>query len=409
MIQSHSSLQAFEQCPRKYYYHYINPTTETGPGIIEAFLGSRVHKSLEALYKARMQGEAWSVDRLLDHYRGEWKENYDPKEVACYKKGQTPAAVRRIGENCLIKYHARHAPFDTGTTIAIEQRLRFSLNGDNRCQLTGFIDRLSKRADGTVEIHDYKTNSKLPSQAQQDADRQLALYQLGVQKLWPQFRKVELVWHFLRFDTEIRSTRTPLQLKVLKQQTTELMDDIESRGKQEDRFEPRRGKLCSWCEYQNHCPLFRHQSKVDAMPADQYRKEPAAKLITRHVKLTERINGLKEQADDLNTQRGAVEQALIAYAHKHHLTQLASKTHEAFVEEKIAVSFPTKTGDDEANAELEAKLRRSSFWDRVCGLNLSTLKKLWSTPAEAPPRLRRMLEPFVEESTKTTVKVKERS
>ncbi len=40
-----------------------------------------------------------------------------------------------------------------------------------------------------------------------DSDRQLALYQLGVQDMFDDASEVDLVWHYLVFDWEIRSQR----------------------------------------------------------------------------------------------------------------------------------------------------------------------------------------------------------
>jgi len=40
---------------------------------------------------------------------------------------------------------------------------RLPLDAKGNYQLQGYIDRLSKRADGTYEIHDYKTGQKLPT------------------------------------------------------------------------------------------------------------------------------------------------------------------------------------------------------------------------------------------------------
>ena len=72
----------------------------------------------------------------------------------------------------------------------------------------GVIDRLMLAPDGAFEIHDYKTGAGLPAQAELYRDRQLALYQIGVQKLWPEAREVRLVWHLVAFDMA-RSVRTP--------------------------------------------------------------------------------------------------------------------------------------------------------------------------------------------------------
>lgn len=406
MICSHSSLQTFENCPRSYYYKYIAKIRDEGPENIAAFLGSRVHESLEKLYTAKKDGVTWSADQLVEYYHKAWKEKYDAKTVVCLKKGQTPQGFRNVGEQCLRAYHARHTPFQTGA-LAVEKQLCFPLDAKGEFKIGGFVDRITERPDGIVEIHDYKTNANLPTQAQQDADRQLALYQIGVQSLWPEFRKIELVWHFLRVDTQIRSTRTPQQLKELKQQTIALMSDIKARGKQEDRFEPRRHQFCDSCGYRHLCPNFSHQSKIDAMPAARYRKEPAAKLIGQHVKLTDKIEALEEQIASLCEKRDHLEEALIHQARKLKVKQLASRTHVALIVDRPCISFPTKSSDAQANAILVDKLRRSSFWHMVCSLNMSVLKGLWKSE-DTSDRLLKILKPFVSETTKTRLKVKER-
>ena len=78
--------------------------------------------------------------------------------------------------------------------------LNFALDDENRYRMTGYIDRLSRASDDTYQIHDYKTSAYLPSQEDVDSDQQLGLYQIGVQKRWPDIKNVKLIWHYLAFD-----------------------------------------------------------------------------------------------------------------------------------------------------------------------------------------------------------------
>ncbi|MGH9578498.1 MAG: PD-(D/E)XK nuclease family protein, partial [Terriglobales bacterium] len=48
-IYSHSRLSTFEQCPQRYKFQYLDRLTPDFESI-EAFLGSRVHDTLEKLY-----------------------------------------------------------------------------------------------------------------------------------------------------------------------------------------------------------------------------------------------------------------------------------------------------------------------------------------------------------------------
>jgi len=93
--------------------------------------------------------------------------------------------------------------------------------------MIGYIDRLSKTPDGIIQIHDFKTSANLPSQNDADTDRQLALYQLGIQQKWPDYNTIHLIWHYLAFDMELVSSRSPEAINELAWNTIKLIDEIE--------------------------------------------------------------------------------------------------------------------------------------------------------------------------------------
>ena len=128
--------------------------------------------------------------------------------------------------------------------------MALDLDGTGAFRMTGYVDRIARRGDGTYEIHDYKTSATLPTQAEADEDRQLALYQVGVQTLWPEAKVVRLVWHLVAFGVEMRSSRTPEALGKLKAELAALIDRIEA----EREFAPHESPLCGWCAYQDLCP-----------------------------------------------------------------------------------------------------------------------------------------------------------
>ena len=127
------------------------------------------------------------------------------------------------------------------------------------------IDRLTKQKDGTYEIHDYKTSSSLPPPARLERDRQLALYQIGIEQSFPDAESIELVWHYLVFNKTLRSRRTPQQLDELRSRTIQLIDQIEANTS----FQPKPGPLCRWCEYRDLCPEGpASPSREESEPAD---------------------------------------------------------------------------------------------------------------------------------------------
>ena len=92
------------------------------------------------------------------------------------------------------------------------------------------IDRVVRARDGALEIHDFKTAQRVPSQQVLDRDRQLALYQIGVAEKYGADQPIRLVWHYLLRDQVRTSTRTPEALDDLREHTIQLIDAIRSRA-----------------------------------------------------------------------------------------------------------------------------------------------------------------------------------
>ena len=249
-LYSHSRLSLFEACPRKFAYRYLEKIAPDHESV-EAFLGKRVHEVLERLYRVTALGRgAPSLGRVLRRFGALWDEHYHKQRIRVAREEMSAELYRENGERCLENYYRRHYPFDCGETLALEERVVFALDGRGEYRMQGVIDRVVRARDGAIEIHDYKTGARVPSQRQIDEDRQLALYQLGVAERYGPERPVRLVWHYLLRNQERRSARTPEQLEALRDRTMRLIDRIRSHTE----FAPRPGPLCQWCEYRERCP-----------------------------------------------------------------------------------------------------------------------------------------------------------
>jgi putative RecB family exonuclease len=249
-IFSHSRLSSFEDCKRKFQYRYVLKIPAESESI-EAFVGKRVHDVLERLYQAAKRGHVPTLPQVLFRYGRLFEEAFDPRRVRIVRLENPVAFYRELGESCLSNYYRAHYPFDGDETLGLEQRIHFELarREDGPVMIQGFVDRIARARDGAVEIQDYKTSARIPSQAKLDQDRQLALYQLG---LAPRFRDepIRLVWHFVRSGRTRTSTRTPEQLGKLRDDTLRLVDRIHL----ETEYEPTPSPLCRWCEYRERCP-----------------------------------------------------------------------------------------------------------------------------------------------------------
>ena len=249
-IYSHSRLSTFENCPKRFEYRYVLkiPTDTDG---IEAFVGKRVHDVLERLYIAAGKGQVPSLDQVIHRYKQLFEEHYDAGRVRIVREGTPVEFYRKNGERCLSDFYRRHYPFDGDETLDLEHRVLFSLDQKDEYRLQGIIDRLTRARDGVIEIQDYKTGQRIPTQAQLDEDRQLALYQIGLMDRFPD-QPIRLVWHFLKHNRLLKSTRTPEQLGALRQTTIDAIDRVRA----EREFKPNPSRLCDWCEYNDRCPVY---------------------------------------------------------------------------------------------------------------------------------------------------------
>jgi putative RecB family exonuclease len=249
-VFSHSSLTSFETCPKKYQLRYVLKVPADTEGI-EAFVGKRVHEVLERLYQFAARDMVPSLARVIARFRANWAEQYDAERLRIVRSELGPEDYQRAGERCLENAYRRLYPFDD-ETLGLEHAVQFPLDGDGRYAVRGVIDRLVRARDGALEIHDYKTGRRLPSQDELDRDRQLALYEIGVRAALREEGEVRLVWHYLLQNQVRTSTRTAEQLAALREVTCRTIDRIRA----EEAWEARPGKLCAWCEYRSICPAF---------------------------------------------------------------------------------------------------------------------------------------------------------
>lgn len=276
-MYSHSRLAVFDRCPRRYFYRYraeLPPESES----IEAFVGKRVHEVLERLYRATARGQVPTLPRVLDRYRQLFAAAHDDGRVRIVRLEESLESHRELGAHCLSNYYYDHYPFDGEQTLGLEQRLDFEVgrlpSGPVRVQ--GFVDRVARARDGALEIHDYKTSARVPSQRALDEDGQLALYQIGLTRGREQPRGVRLVWHFVRSGVRRTSSRTPEQLESLRE---DVLTRVE-RVRRETDWAAKPGPLCRWCEYREGCPASPLRCP-ETVPYDARPRVQAAALAAR--------------------------------------------------------------------------------------------------------------------------------
>jgi len=250
-IYSHSKLSAFEQCKLKYKYRYIDKIVPEVEQTIESHLGKMVHNSLEWLYIRVREKIIPTLDEVIMYYSKDWQDKFKP-EFVIVKQELTAENYFNKGIEFLINYYTKHQPFDDNT-LELEKKIIFDLDAEGKYCIMGFIDRLVYNLEKErYEVHDYKTSASMPRQEDIDTDRQLAFYAISIKELNGYDEEVILVWHYLAHNKKVESARTNDQLSQLKQETINLIEEIQNTTQ----FPPNKSVLCDWCEYKSMCPAW---------------------------------------------------------------------------------------------------------------------------------------------------------
>jgi putative RecB family exonuclease len=365
-IYSHYRLSYFEQCPQKYKLNYIDKVETEIAESIEAYLGSRVHETLEKLYRDLQYQKMNSLEDLVGFFRDEWFKNwYD--SIVIVKKGYGSDNYQKMGEKYITDYYNRYEPFDQGKTIGLEDRILINLDESGEYKLQGYIDRLTEVKDGFYEIHDYKTNSRLPLPEYIQNDRQLALYSIGVKDKYPDVKDVRLIWHFLKFDKEIDSTRTDEELKELCINTIQLIDTIESA----ESFPAKPSNLCNWCEFKPICRQWSYLYKLEDKTVNEYLNDPGVKLVNRYAELK---NKKKQIELDIYAELEKLEEAIIKFAEKENVDVIFGSNNKVKININEKNVFPAK--HSKKRARLEQLLKEHGKLGEVLQLDTSALNKI---------------------------------
>ncbi len=281
---SYSALDTFKQCPMKYKFQYVDKIK--APKSKEAVFGNKIHKALQFFHSKIPVSP--TLDELLNYYKDIWdSEPFQGHEEDMIYFGE--------GIKMLKNYYNHYLKIRHEFTV-LDAEVRFEIMLDQKCLLTGIIDRVDKIKDG-IEVIDYKTTKRLPSQQDIDNNLQLSFYCLGLINRWPQFAEqglenIRLTFYFLKHQEVISTKRTKEQLENVKEQIWERIAEIEKGN-----FKPLPSALCDWCGYKNLCPMWKNLYKEELSVDDEQIKkiiDEFLELKNANSKNNKRLNELKE-------------------------------------------------------------------------------------------------------------------
>lgn len=241
-----SKLGAFDDCPRRYRYGYVDrPAPPKGPAWAHNSLGASVHTALRSWYL--LPPDKRTVEALPGLLKATWVREG-------YRDEAQERTIFALALEWLEGYVAGLDPQDD--PVGVE---RYVAVKTGLLALNGRADRIDRRGDELV-IVDYKTGRTGLSEDDARGSRALALYAFAASRV---FRRpchlVEL--HHLPSGTvaAYRHTDESLARQVSRAEATarDILDAERSAagGTDPDQAYPARpGALCSWCDYRRSCP-----------------------------------------------------------------------------------------------------------------------------------------------------------
>ena len=247
---SATGLAPYENCPLQFYLggmlELIRPS---GAPLV---FGGIVHDVLEAFHSPERR-EPQTLERLLELADEKWRSGIRPAPLE--------AEYRRRLRALLAQYHASEvAPGLDGEVLAVERGFRVTLDATT---LTGRIDRIDRRPDGTLRLLDYKSSKSAMTKQEAEDDLQLALYAVAAAEepeLAALGRVGEIVYLFPRHLAQGRVARrgrtvTPDLVDTTRTRIRGLVGDIVA-----ERFEFSPDADCRYCDFVRLCP--RHVKEV---------------------------------------------------------------------------------------------------------------------------------------------------
>jgi RecB family exonuclease len=111
----------------------------------------------------------------------------------------------------------------------------------------GRMDRVDRLEGGRVRVIDFKTGSVF-DQDKADKSLQLSIYAIAARETL-NAEPAELVIYNLEDNSEVRTTRDEAALLETRAKIAEVAEGIAA-----ERFDPKPGFQCGWCEFRNLCP-----------------------------------------------------------------------------------------------------------------------------------------------------------
>lgn len=258
-VQSPSSINMYKQCPRKYYYRYVEKLP-TFPSI-HLVRGNVTHLALEKFFDTPVDNvpeESFFITMkvvLNELFKREWQAadfselELSPERLLGYYD-ETKEMINNYFDYFTdkMKYFIRFLPIkEAWESVKPTREVEFI---SSEHYVRGFMDAIHDEAGKTL-ILDYKTSRK--AVITPEYELQLSIYAMLYEE---KFRLPEMVGiYFLKAGREMLLEATP---KMVDRAKKEVMDvHLGTRSKEMSDYPKKPSGLCKWstgqCDYYEYC------------------------------------------------------------------------------------------------------------------------------------------------------------
>lgn len=252
MTWSHSRLEKFENCPRSYFYSYVEkPPADVLPDGVEALVGTIVHEVAERCYHhVRAKGEQPRLQQGTAYAAREFAKRFEAERPHIARKGMEQGDYAELVERCVRNLWLMRAPFDPGPVIGLERRVAGLLGGH---PFQGFIDLL-EILDGELVVTDYKTSKSAKTPTELKNDQQLSRYAILARRELNHTGPIRRRWIYLAPGVAREGERGTVRPRDVEARVARTVGEIEALPKEVSAFDPKPSALCRWCKFQRVCP-----------------------------------------------------------------------------------------------------------------------------------------------------------
>jgi len=199
--------------------------------------GAAIHRILKTYFDSVNLGRAKSDEELIELFRLDLAEAriQEPYQHELYEK-QGVAQLR--------EFLATARTLPSAQVLHTEQSFEIRVGPTT---VVGRIDRIDRRADGSVAIVDYKTG-KARDQENADESLQLSLYGIAAKEKWG-YTVGSLIFYNLEENVAVTTTRNEAQLLGARSRV-----EAAAQGIAGGKFVARTGMHCNFCAYRSLCP-----------------------------------------------------------------------------------------------------------------------------------------------------------